>query len=170
MAKEGEVWQMYNRSGEPDPDGQLTANANIWLYRRTERGIEVLFQKRSKYIDKNAGKFDVSAGGHIDEGETPLVAALRETREEIGAELSARELTFLCSFRSGEKLLHVYVVDWTGREDVFHFNDNEVELVKWVPLSEMNDFVAKYAKPPLQKSTIQLDMLKEWLNGDNPQR
>ena len=45
------------------------------------------------------GGFDLSATGHIDPGETPETAMLREAREECGLILSATELTAAGSYR-----------------------------------------------------------------------
>src|SRR3954468_22149160 len=44
----------------------------------------VLIQKRSSQMQDNSGKWDQSAGGHVDEGEDYRVAAKRETQEELG--------------------------------------------------------------------------------------
>ena len=142
-------------------------NANVWFFRRTDSEPEILFQKRSKFVDGNPGKYDVSAGGHIDPSETPLEGALRETREELGVDLSPSDLKELCVFDSG-KIFHVFAVDWTGKSDAFSPDPKEVESVTWVPLSRVNDFVATKAKKPLQKNFAQLALLKmKILNGDN---
>lgn len=45
---------------------------------------ELYLQKRSATKDIQPNKWDSSVGGHIDLGETPEIAALREAREEIG--------------------------------------------------------------------------------------
>lgn len=35
-------------------------------------------------------------GGHIEKGEAPLAAALRETREELGVAVDQKDMEFLC--------------------------------------------------------------------------
>ena len=45
---------------------------------------ELYLQKRSATKDIQPNKWDSSVGGHIDLGETPEIAALREAKEEIG--------------------------------------------------------------------------------------
>lgn len=45
------------------------------------------------------GGYDLSATGHIDPGETPETAVLREAREEIGLALSSADLTAAGSYR-----------------------------------------------------------------------
>lgn len=45
---------------------------------------EILLQKRSIWKDRNPGRWDSSAAGHVDSGECYLEAAQRELREELG--------------------------------------------------------------------------------------
>jgi len=45
---------------------------------------ELFLQKRAKNKDVQPGKWDSSVGGHMQPGETPLQAVLRETEEELG--------------------------------------------------------------------------------------
>ena len=45
---------------------------------------ELLLQQRSLNKDVQPGKWDTSVAGHIDIGETPVEAALREALEEVG--------------------------------------------------------------------------------------
>ncbi len=53
-------------------------------------------QKRGSNKDVQPGKWDTSVGGHVDTGETPDSAAVRETAEELG--IRGAELTFLYSY------------------------------------------------------------------------
>lgn len=65
--------------------------AHLWL--RNGRG-EILFARRAGtgYAD---GMWSVPAG-HVESGETFSAACAREAREEIGIELSERDLEFAC--------------------------------------------------------------------------
>jgi 16S rRNA (adenine1518-N6/adenine1519-N6)-dimethyltransferase len=47
---------------------------------------ELLLQRRSMWKDRNPGRWDSSAAGHLDSGETYAEAARRELREELGVE------------------------------------------------------------------------------------
>ena len=55
----------------------------VHLYVFNSRG-EVYLQKRPEWKDIQPGKWDTSVGGHIDYGETPETALVREVREELG--------------------------------------------------------------------------------------
>lgn len=175
-----ETWQVYYSSGEPIPgvgwdssknnpevshDAAIVGVAVIALYRFNDaHELEFLWQRRSEKIDRYPGDYDFSAGGHINVGETVVEGAIRETREEIGAEISAHDLQFV-TMRPFNKnrFAWVFCVDWTGRPDEFHFDDNEVSEVKWVKYSEMEDFRRKFAKAPLKNDKITFTILTEWL-------
>lgn len=137
----------------------------LWLYRITEDGVEILFQKRSHFVDVNADKWDISAGGHVNYNESLADAAVREAKEEIGAEIDKGKLKYVFSFAvsNGRNILvHGYFYDWTGREDEFCFDDKEVSEVKWVSLKDFDDFVEKNAKKPLKESKYGLELTKFW--------
>ncbi len=64
-------------------DGSKLLHPVIHLHVFNSAG-ELFLQKRSATKDIQPGKWDSSVGGHIDIGETPRQAVLREAREEIG--------------------------------------------------------------------------------------
>ena len=50
---------------------------------------ELFLQKRSPWKDRHPGKWDSSAAGHLDAGESYEAAAQRELREELGLDIAA---------------------------------------------------------------------------------
>lgn len=98
-----ERWQGYDANGKPTTpvtrqqaaDGVLHGAAQVWVWRMGTDGPEVLLQVRGDHLKTWPGHLDSSTGGHIDFGETPLQAALREAREELGLNLTTDRLTFL---------------------------------------------------------------------------
>lgn len=178
------MWQVYKPNGEPilgegwdsalnNPEvtgsSAIVGVSVVFLYRRTENGIELLWQKRSEMIDRYPGDYDISAGGHINLGESLVEAAVRETREEIGAKISPDDLNFV-TVRGFNKnrLAWIYAVDWTDKPEEFHFDDQEVSEVRWVPFAETEEFRVKYAKAPLKNDSLTFAMLEEWFkqHGD----
>lgn len=174
-----EQWQVFAPNGEsiagaswasilgnPGTDvDEIVGVAITFLYRRNENGeLEFLWQKRAKDVDRYPEYYDLSAGGHINLGESAVEAAIREAREEIGVELGANDLRygFMRPFNKN-RFAWLYFVNYTGRPDEFHFDDNEVSEVKWVPYSEMREFIHNYAKPPLASDEMTFDFVDEWL-------
>lgn len=179
MGHRGELWQEFDAKYERIMNGgrspelgnphagepTFVAVATVWLFRKTKDGIEVLFQQRSENVDRHPLDYDVSAGGHINYGESLVDAAIRETREEIGVEIEPSMLHFIFSTPSlsANNIINGFLCDYTGKKDEFHFNDNEVKQVKWVPLKNFDEFIMKYAKQPLKKDTETRSLIKKRL-------
>ena len=162
---EEKPYQYFNVYGKPEAEGTLEGGACIWLIRRTESGsVEVLFQKRSEKV-KNAGFYDASAGGHIDEGEDELTAGLREAREEIGLGLEPSDLRFVCRYATDKKLISVYLADRTGKDDELTLDPEEVESVEWVKLEDFDMFIRARVKPPLREILAHLPVLRYYIEN-----
>ena len=97
---ENEFIEIYDFNGQKTGEKALKSVAHkngfhhstvhLWIY--TISG-EVLIQKRSLNKILNPGVWDVSVAGHIGAGEKTIAAAIRETAEEIGIQISAEDLT-----------------------------------------------------------------------------
>ncbi|HEY5695669.1 MAG TPA: NUDIX domain-containing protein [Candidatus Saccharimonadales bacterium] len=144
---DGELWQVFSQNGQAingrgatdeeftHNDELVMGNAHVWLWRRTPRGIEVLLQKRSKTRSRSPGMFHISAAGHINAGESPVKAAERETREELGYTIDPNKLHLVHVTRTARhlnSLLYVFTYEYT--EGDFTFDDGEVELIQWRPI------------------------------------
>ena len=160
----GEGWDSALNNPEKIGSDAIVGVAVVFLYRRLDNGdVELLWQKRSEKVDRYPGDYDISAGGHINLGESIISAAVRETREEIGAIISPEDFRFV-TMRPFNKnrFAWVFLVDYTGREDDFHFDDEEVSEVRWVPFSKLDEFREEFAKAPLKKDPITFECLREW--------
>lgn len=175
-----EMWQVYAPNGEavpgegwdsaldnPEKTGsdKIVGVAVVFLYRYNADGeLELLWQKRAPGVDRYPGYYDISAGGHINLGETVVEGAIREAREEIGASITESDLQFAFTKPfNRNRFAWIFMVDWTGRAEEFCFNDNEVSEVKWVKYAETEEFRKKHAKPPLQKDDITFINLDDWM-------
>jgi len=99
-----ELFDIYDESGnwigtaeraEVHRLGHWHRTVHCWLVRRVERdegvAARVLFQQRSRGKDTGPGRFDITAAGHLEAGETPE-AIVRELREELGVAVSFGQL------------------------------------------------------------------------------
>jgi 8-oxo-dGTP pyrophosphatase MutT (NUDIX family) len=160
MSAEEELWQAYSEQGEPIPGqgltkqrgrtGLLHAAAHVWVYRLQGERIEVLCQKRAQDKRTFPGCFDASAAGHIDVGETPLQAAVRETEEEIGYRVDRQELRLWFvrhdQLDAGHGIIEnefrwVYGLELDDASASFSTTDGEVDSIVWLSLSEFTALV-----------------------------
>jgi isopentenyldiphosphate isomerase len=151
MAKPGELWQAYDESGKPIQnsgltrrqcrDGALHAAAHVWIWRRQAGKIQVLVQTRHPDKPTWPNHFDISAAGHVDLGETPLQAAIRETQEEIGVMIEPEQLKELFVHRARlqandevveNEFQFVYVLEFDNQ--TIQIDSEEVAATKWLDL------------------------------------
>ena len=145
-----EIIEIWDENGvptgktAPKPEvhrnGWFHPTVHVWFY--TPDG-KILLQKRSPGKETFPNLWDVSVAGHIHAGETPMEAALREVREEIGLEVDPKELEFLGRFKSE----HFHAEDFIDREfhycylsplgtalETLHPQEGEVSALQLVPL------------------------------------
>lgn len=117
----------------------------VWII-NSER--ELLLQTRSSHV-MFPNMLDISFSGHIQAGETPLEAAKREGREELGINIDASKLQYLFSCREYGGIdgyfeneiddVFLYRADIPINE--YTFCDNEVKEVRYIPLNEFKMMV-----------------------------
>ncbi len=89
-------------------NGSRLLHPVVHLHVFNSRG-EVYLQKRPAWKDIQPDKWDTSVGGHIDYGETPEQALVREVREELGITAFTPERVGLYVFESRRERELVYV-------------------------------------------------------------
>lgn len=96
-------------------DGSKLLHPVVHLHLFNSNG-ELFLQKRSPNKDIQPNRWDSSASGHIDYGETPHVAVLREAFEELG--ISLQEVTFIDKYiietDQERELSYCYRAIWDG--------------------------------------------------------
>ena len=65
-----------------------------------DNNFNILLQKRSKNKKLWPNKWDVTVGGHVDEGEIGRQTIIRECREELGIDVKENEIKYLVSSTS----------------------------------------------------------------------
>ncbi len=109
----------------------------IGLFQST-RGVEVILTRRSQELTNHRGEISFP-GGRLDDGETVVAAALRETQEEIGIDPSEAqlitELDGMATVVSNSHIVPV-VVSYKNAPKMQPMN-NEVDRVFTVPLREL---------------------------------
>ena len=156
-----ELWDAYDNSfnklngitlvrGEPVPDGIYHLVCEIIV--RHIDGTYLLMQRdcRKKHL---GGMWELSAGGAVQQGETPLIGALRELREETGLTVNdIKELKrivhddyhvlfveYLCVTDCDKDLIVLQegeTVDykWIGRNELLEMSENEIASKRAIKL------------------------------------
>ena len=89
-------------------------------------------------------------GGYVDAGESPAAACHRESLEELGLDRPPRRLLavdWAPNGDEGDKILYIFDCGEVGNANQIELRDGEIDLWKWVPISE----VAEYAIPRLAR-------------------
>lgn len=89
-------------------NGSKLLHPVVHLHVFNSRG-EVYLQKRPEWKDIQPGKWDTSVGGHIDYGESPEQALVREVGEELGITEFVPERIGMYVFESRRERELVYV-------------------------------------------------------------
>lgn len=146
-----ELWQVYNDNGTPiegkgasreefnsNPD-LIMGNAHVWFWRKTDSTIEIMLQKRSLNKSTRPGWYHISAGGHVNVGETPVEAAVREVKEEMNLDIDPAKLHYVHSVRiiprDPRDIVNVFLYQLNGNEEITHL-DGEVDSYEWLSLDD----------------------------------
>ena len=155
-------------------DGILHRTAHVWVVRPSDKGYDILLQKRSMEKESFPGLYDTSSAGHIPAGEEPVPSALRELQEELGIEASADQLQYAGTFRIRyEKEFHghmfrdnevtsVYVYDKSVNIQELTLQESEVSEVRWFDLDEVWNEIHR-SRERFCVPTAGLNVLREFL-------
>ena len=106
---------------------------------------EFLLLKRANWTGKFPGLWNLPGGG-VDEGETPLKAAIRETKEESGLHIEINEENKIHTTNLKDITIHFYTCrNYSGKIDEGRFKETEKQdpehehtKFKWVSPNELD--------------------------------
>jgi isopentenyl-diphosphate delta-isomerase type 1 len=107
---------------------------------------EIFLQKRSMQKDNFPGRWDSSAAGHLDCGESYDACALREVKEELGIDLPSvpeRVLRVEACAETGEEFVWVYR---TRHEGPFQLHPDEIETGGWFAPGHVTKWIREKAE------------------------
>ena len=126
-------------------DGELHPAVHIWIIKRKDMGIYVLLQKRSHEKRIAPDCYDVSAAGHVGQGEEFRSTAVRETAEELGLKIHGSRLELIGLMKNSysaegindNELRAVYLCREDVDVDRLVLQSSEVSDVCWAEIDEL---------------------------------
>jgi len=115
-----------------------------WLFHRSvhaivfdKSGKNILLQKRSMLKDSYPGYYTASCSGHVDSGEDYDTALLRETSEELGADMKISQFKKIGKIDACKDTGFEFAWVYTAvHEGPFEYPPHEVDSLEWMPEAE----------------------------------
>jgi isopentenyldiphosphate isomerase len=126
--------------------------SHVWLYTKKN---EILLAQRSAKKAICPLLWDVSVAGHIDAGETPKGAAVREIKEEIGLEIPIEQLKLIGVFNCFQnydnglidnEFHNTFIAELKVDISELSPQKNEVEALKLVTFNEFETLLNNIGK------------------------
>lgn len=104
---------------------------------------EILCHQRSKNKERMPGAWSTHFGGHVTQGESFKVSAIKELQEEIGIKINAFQLI---PWRTSKKEnARIWVRDfltvYDGPIEKLTFQAEEIDAIKWCKPQEINEML-----------------------------
>lgn len=148
-----ESFEVYTIEGEPSGDlvsrdrihaeGLWHRTVHIWFYTKDR---QLIIQKRSSTKSSHPGLWDISVAGHVNPGESPVRASVREISEEFGVHVNEDELGFIGSRNLSltsnrgkyidNEITFVYTLLWRNKKKLSP-DPNEVEAVRYIEIDAL---------------------------------
>lgn len=124
--------------------GLMHRASHVLIFADFPEGRKILLQKRSASKDLYPSRYTTSCSGHVDNGETYDIAAVRELSEETGLRVSIDALRYLFKIppcpETGWEFTAVYEM-FVPPTQKFDFPPDEVAALEWVSIPEFEQMI-----------------------------
>lgn len=141
-----EYWDVYDENrefvgktikrGDPFGKNEFYVCCEVWIINSKN---QMLITQR--HPDKKAGGQWEFTGGGVLAGETTLLAASREVKEELGVCLDEAELELHEVYKHRNYFMDIYVVRKDLKDEEITLDKNEVINWTWLSKSEIEQFI-----------------------------
>ena len=155
---------LFDRIPAHRPDLRQAAVAVVLIEDAEGRPCFIL-TRRAESLRAHAGQYALP-GGRIDEGESIIDAARRETWEEVGLDLpETAVLGLLDDFITRSGYVMTPVVMWGGTDPVMNPNPDEVAILHVVPLEHIDIEPRLISIPESDAPVIQLPLFGNYVHA-----
>lgn len=134
--KDSELTGLTYYKGDSIPEGYYPMVVMIAI--QNSEG-KFLMQKR---VPSKGGDYGVT-GGHPKSGETPYEGIITEVKEELGIDISGKEIIEFNSGCDGVDCYKMYYTKLDISMDEFVIQEEELSEVRWFSMEELEDMVDK---------------------------
>lgn len=141
-----EYWDVYDKNrkpigktikrGDPFGENEFYVCCEVWIVNSKNQMLVT-----QRHPDKKAGGQWEFTGGGVLTGETTLVAASREVKEELGICLNESEFELRDVYKHKNYFMDIYVVKKDFSEEEIILDKNEVVDWKWMSQKEIEHFI-----------------------------
>ncbi len=141
-----EYWDVYNENreftgkiikrGDPFGENEFYVCCEVWIINSKN---QMLVTQRHPY-KKAGGQWEFTGGGVLA-GETTLLAASREVKEELGVCLDEAELELHEVYKHRNYFMDIYVIRKDLKDEEITLDKNEIINWTWLSKSEIEQFI-----------------------------
>ena len=141
-----EYWDVYDENreltgktikrGDPFGENEFYVCCEVWIMNSNNRMLVT-----QRHPDKKAGGQWKFTGGGVLAGETTLLAASREVKEELGICLDETEFELLEVYRHRNYFMDIYLVRKDLNEEEIVLDKNEVVDWTWLSKKEIEEYI-----------------------------
>ncbi|MDE1865341.1 MAG: NUDIX domain-containing protein [Candidatus Micrarchaeota archaeon] len=165
-----ELVDIYDKENKPNGMVKSRAEAHksrlfhrtvhIWVYTADSK---VLIQLRAN-TEQNPNLWDLSVAGHVDAGEEPVDAAVREIKEELGIGIERSKLEFIMINRDSYHFQYVYIFRFDGMLNKLKPQLEEVRELSLVPIDEFENGLRTSPDKYVMRGQYWFEMINEIRN------
>lgn len=158
-----ELFDLYDRDrvplgktverGKDIPEGCYHIVVHVCIFNSQGK---MLIQQRQPFKKGWSGMWDVSLGGSGTAGENSAEAAHRETLEEIGLDISFKELRPVLTVHFDHGFDDIYTVNKDVDISALKLQYEEVQAVKWATEEEIISMIRRGSFIPYHEALISL--------------
>ena len=141
-----EYWDVYDgnreltgkmiKRGDPFGENEFYVCCEVWIVNSENKMLVT-----QRHPDKKAGGQWEFTGGGVLAGETTLLAASREVKEELGIYLDETEFELHGVYKHRNYFMDIYLVRKDFRDEEIVLDENEVVDWKWLSKSGIEQFI-----------------------------